>query len=454
MPKKLETLLIEDSIFPNMGIGRLDDTTYRIKGALPGQKVQFIKKKKREHYREGKLYDIVERSPLERAIPCPHFDECGGCSYQSLPYESELLLKAMSLRNLFKEKGYDLDISIRRSPRVKAYRNKMEYSFGDYVKGGPLVLGLHQRNRYYSIVDVPSCNIIHPDMELIRQEVQTFFRELNTPFYHNRKREGYLRHCIIRKALTTGEIMVNLVTTTQYTLPQEFVELLLDRLFALPLEGELVSIYHTENDALSDAVIPENLELWFGKSSITEKLLGLEFEVGPFSFFQPNVYGAEGLYQKAIEVSGDLSGKLVYDLYCGTGTITQILAQSARKVIGVEIVEEAVEKAKLSAWQNEIFNVEFRANDVLKELDNLSMDADHIFVDPPREGLHSKVLEKIAITGCPLTYISCNPVSLLRDIKRLEEYGYKLNFLTAYDQFPRTVHVEMIALLQKEKLGK
>ena len=331
------------------------------------------------------------------------------------------------------------------SPLKSAYRNKMEYTFADMYKDSPIMLGMHKKNRFYEVVDTKECNLVHRDFEVIRNAIVDFAREKELPFVKN---EGLLRHLIIRYALTTGEIMVNIVTTTQSKFDSKsFVDMILD----LKLEGKIKSIVHTENDSLADAVVPEKVNIIFGDDYITEKIFDLEFKVTPFSFFQPNVFGAINLYSKAIELCGDIENKVVFDLYSGTGTIGQIVARKAKEVYGIEIVEEAVESANKSAKENGLTNCTFIAGDVLVEIENRKEIVDVIVVDPPRDGINQTALEKIISCGAKtIVYISCNPKTQKRDAKILIENGYKLKTLKVFNQFPRTVHVESVALLSRE----
>ena len=241
--------------------------------------------------------------------------------------------------------------------------------------------------------------------------------------------------------------MVLLSTSSQSKLDEEaFIKFLLD----LDLEGQIVSIYHVTNDALSDAIVPEEMKLIYGKDHIEEEVLGLRFKISPFSFFQTNTKSAEVLYKMAREKI-DAKDKLVFDLYSGTGTITQVLAESAKKVIGVEIVEEAVEAARENAKLNGIDNVEFIASDVLKVLDDLDKNPDLIVLDPPREGINPRAIEKI-IDFDPekFLYISCNPVTMVRDLQVFGERGYKIEELEIVDQFPKTSHVETVVLMSRK----
>ncbi|MFS8540857.1 MAG: 23S rRNA (uracil(1939)-C(5))-methyltransferase RlmD, partial [Tissierellales bacterium] len=379
--KIIETTII-DSIFPNKSVAKYEDKTVIFKGGIKGQKVKVLLGKKKKDYIEGKLLEVIERSPLEKNLSCAYDDECGGCTYQTLLYEDELELKKEQVLALFDKAGIkDFNfLGIERSPRVEGYRNKMEYTFGDAEKGGPLILGLHKKGRFYEVVDSDACNIADGDFTKIRRKVMEYFRKLGTPYYNKRNHEGILRHLVIRKALSTGEILVNLVTTSQG--PVDTDSFVRELLGLDSLEGKITGILHTINDGLSDTVKADELHLLYGRDYITEEILGLKFKISPFSFFQTNTFGAEKLYSIAREFAGDINDKVVFDLYSGTGTIAQIMAPVAKKVIGIEIVEEAVAMARENAKLNGLDNVEFIVGDVLKEVENIKIKPDLIIIDP------------------------------------------------------------------------
>lgn len=436
---------IDKSRFPNLSRGSFGDREYHFKGGIVGQRVEIKVRGKKS--KKAKLLNIIERADIEIESQCPHSEKCGGCSYQTLSYEEELKYKKELIENLFKENGIEREMEIIPSPVHKNYRNKMEYTFGDEYKGGPLSLGLHVKNRFHEIINTTDCKIVDEDFNTIRAEVRTYFEDLGEVQYNRKRHEGFLRHLLIRKATKTGEIMILLSTSSQSKLDEEaFIKFLLD----LDLKGQVVSIYHVKNDALSDAIVPEEIKLIYGKDHIEEEVLGLRFKISPFSFFQTNTKSAEVLYKMAREKI-DAKDKLVFDLYSGTGTITQVLAESAKKVIGVEIVEEAVEAARENAKLNGIDNVEFIASDVLKVLDGLDKNPDLIVLDPPREGINPKAIDKI-IDFDPekFLYISCNPVTLVRDLGVFKERGYEIEELEIVDQFPKTSHVETVVKLVRK----
>ena len=458
--------IIERVDFPNKGILRTEDgTRVIVKNAIMGQKVSAAVNKVRKGKCEGRLLEILEKSALELPEPgCVHYGICGGCTFQSLPYEEQLKMKEKQVKDLIdaviteENKGYEF-LPIKASPRPKAYRNKMEFSFGDEYKDGPLALGMHKRGSFYDIVNVGECQIVDEDFRRVLKITLEYFKEKQIPFYHKLRHTGYLRHFLVRKAAKTGEILVDLVTTTQMEeLSGENESALLEgwvkKLCEEKYDGVLKGILHTKNDSVADTIKNEGTDILFGQDFFYEKLLGLKFKITPFSFFQTNSLGAEVLYQTAREFIGDAlddeANQTVFDLYSGTGTIAQILSPVAKKVIGVEIVEEAVVAARENAALNGLTNCEFIAGDVLKVIDTIGEKPDYIVLDPPRDGIHPKALEKIIRYNVPqMVYISCKPTSLARDLEVLQARGYQVKKVQCVDMFPATGNCETVVLLSK-----
>lgn len=459
--------VVERIDFPNKGIVKVGEDVCVVKNALPGQKVTFSISKLRKGKAEGRLLQVTEQSPLECGSPCSYFGLCGGCTYLSFPYEEQLKIKEGQVKRLLDsvlldgQGAYHWE-GIKASPAYFAYRNKMEFSFGDETKDGPLTLGMHKRGSFYDVLTVNDCRIVDEDYRKILTAVRDYFAERNVCFYHRLSHEGFLRHLLVRKAVKTGEILVALVTTTQSPWKaeaasglQELIDGFCTLLQGLSLDGTLTGVLHMENDSIADVVQSDKTRILYGKDYFYEELLGLKFRITPFSFFQTNSLGAEVLYETARSYIGKLSGgkeSVVFDLYSGTGTIAQLMAPVAGKVIGVEIVEEAVEAAKENAALNGLTNCEFLAGDVLKVLDDITEKPDFIILDPPRDGIHPKALPKIINYGVErIVYISCKPTSLVRDLAVFLENGYRVEKATAVDQFPWTANVETVVLLSQQK---
>lgn len=502
---------VERVDFPNKGIVRVGEETVVVKNCLPGQKVKFSINKVRKGKAEGRLLEVLEKSPQETGRPCSLFGICGGCTYLSLPYEEQLHIKEAQVKRLLdsvlgrQEESWQWE-GIKESPKAYEYRNKMEFTFGDAKKGGPLSLGMHKRGSFYDVVTVEDCEIVDEDYRVILKAVREYFAEKKVCFFHRLSHEGYLRHLLLRKAAGTGEILAALVTTSQepwgscgdsngdweegnreYTVSDddckagkrecetlleegenarlseqdaqihELVSGFADMLLELEREGRLTGkfagILHITNDSMADTVQSDRTDILYGQDYFYEELLGLKFKISTFSFFQTNSYGAEVLYRTVREYVGDLGeGKTVFDLYSGTGTIAQLTAPVAGQVIGVEIVEEAVEAARQNAKDNGLTNCEFIAGDVLKVLAELTAKPDMIILDPPRDGIHPKALPRIIDYGVErIVYISCKTTSLTRDLEVFLERGYVVERAVAVDQFPWTANVETVVLLSKIK---
>lgn len=449
--------VIESVEFPNKGIVNVsqEDRCVIVKNGVPGQKVRFSVNKVKKGKAEGRLLEVIEKAPQEIEPACPHFGQCGGCTYQNLPYEEQVKLKESQVKAMMDE-AVDGDYiweGVLESPVKSEYRNKMEFSFGDEYKDGPLALGMHKRGSFHDIVNVCDCQIVDGDYRKILACTLECARKSGLPYYHRMRHDGYFRHLLVRKAVKTEEILIDIVTASEEgfdSKPKEFLDKWAAALQALELTGRIVGILHTKNDSLADIVKDEGTEVLFGQDYFYEELLGLKFKITPFSFFQTNSLGAEVLYEKAREYIGDTNEKVVFDLYSGTGTIAQILAPVAKKVVGVEIVEEAVEAAKVNAKLNGLDNCTFWAGDVLKVIDELGEVPDLIMLDPPRDGVNPKALMKILNFGVDrLVYIACKPTSLARDLEMIQGRGYKVEKIACVDLFPNTVHVETVCLLSK-----
>ncbi len=491
--------------FPNKGIVETQDgQSFMVKNALPGQIVEAKLTKKRNGQGEGLLLRVLEKAPDERESPCPVFGRCGGCLYLTLPYERELHIKEEQVKGLLQQaidgSGTETDSvdsfwePAHASPVTEGYRNKMEFTFGDSCKGGPLTLGMHRRGSFYDLADASCCAIVDGDYRAIVRAACDFFAKRQIPYFHRVRHDGYLRHLLVRKGAHTGEILIDLVTTSHteefYCENPETVSILRDRekaaghaeqaagdrkdtmnaftgseeellhaftdcLLGLKLDGNITGILHTVNDSAADIIEDQGTQTLYGRAYFEEQILGLKFLVTPFSFFQTNSYGAELLYTIArdyIAGTGEMTKKpVVFDLYCGTGTISQLVAPSASKVVGVEIVEEAVEAAKQNAVRNGIANCEFLAGDVLKVLDTVQEKPDLIILDPPRDGVHPKALPKILAYGVSyILYISCKPTSLARDLPAFLAAGYRPVRATCLDQFPWTSGVETLIMMQRQ----
>ena len=449
MKEIITDINIEKINFPNKGIGFFDGTKVVVKNTVPGRKIKAKLYKKRSGHYEAEAIETLEKGVWETEKGCSHFELCGGCNYQTLCFDKEMEMKAQQVKDLLSQsgiEGYEFE-GIVAADNITGYRNKCEFSFGDEEKGGNLALGMRKRKSYYEVITLKDCNIVDEDFLKIIDATLKFFRERNISFYHRRTHEGTLRHLVVRRGEYTGEILVNLVTASKYDFSEEEYR---DVVLNCGTKGKITGILHTLNDTLADVVKNEEMHILYGENMFRDKLLGMEFNISAYSFFQTNTKGAEILYSIVKDFVGDTKDKVVFDLYCGTGTIGIIVSENAKKVVGIELIEEAVEAAKENASKNGVTNCEFIAGDVLKEVDALNDKPDVIVVDPPRDGIHPKAIHKIIGFGSKeIVYVSCKPTSLARDLEIFAENGYKVEKVKCVNQFPRTVHVETVCLLSK-----
>ncbi|WP_250674813.1 23S rRNA (uracil(1939)-C(5))-methyltransferase RlmD [Paraclostridium ghonii] len=442
---------IDKMEFGGTSVSRLGNRDIYMKGGITGQKVKASVKKTKSGKADVKMLELLESSPLETETPCKHFNVCGGCSMLSVPYEKQLEIKERQVMDLFLEQdifGFNFQ-GIESSPKTKEYRNKMEYTFGDEMKDGPLTLGLHKKGKHIDILTVDGCFLVDNDFIKVLTSTVEYFNEKNIPYYRNMRHKGYLRNLVVRKGINTSEMMVNIVTSSQEDFDMtDYKHMLLN----LDLDADLASILHTINDGLADAVNCDELRVLHGRDYIQEEILGLKFKISPFSFFQTNTKGAEELYKIAREFVGEHNDKIVFDLYSGTGTIGQVMAEKAKKVYGIEIIEEAVDAANKNAKLNNLTNCEFIAGDVAKTVNKLKAKPDIIIVDPPRPGVHKDAIRDISkFDSKEIVYISCNPKTLVLDLVEFKKYGYEVEKVKCMDMFPNTPHVETVVKLYKKK---
>ena len=393
---------------------------------------------------------MTSNSTSETVAACIHSDGCGGCQYQGVPYEEQLNSKQKLVEDLLTQAGMSPELggAICPSPVRYCYRNKMEYTFGNTYKDGPLTLGLHKQKSFMSVVYTGECQIVPAEFNVLLSEALAFCQEQDYTFYNKKSHKGLLRSLILRKGVRTGELLANIVTTTQSNFDSAAFR---DRLLALSFAEHIVGILHTINDGVSDAVNCDEMDLLHGRDYYNEELMGLRFKVGAFSFFQTNVEAVERMFTEALALIPSLEGKLVWDLYSGTGTLAQTVAPKAQEAIGVELSEESVAMARLNALQNGLSNCSFIAGDVLKVLDGMTALPDVIIVDPPRSGIHPKAMKKIVSYGVPyILYISCNPKTLIQNLPEAMEAGYRVERFQSYDNFPFTKHIEAVILLSNK----
>jgi 23S rRNA (uracil1939-C5)-methyltransferase len=448
--KDIVELEISDLAYGGTSVARVDGFVVLVDGGLPGDVVKAQIFKKKAKYAEAGVLEIISQSDLRIEPRCSHFGLCGGCTWQNLKYEEQLKFKTKQVKESLKHIGGFTDPPVRDalgSDQVFYYRNKMEYAFSPHPEK-KLLLGLHPRRRYDLVFDLKECFLQSEQANRIVDFVRSYAKEKNLPVYNNKTQTGLLRFLMIREGKNTDMAMVNLVT---YRGDFPWAEDLSESLLAnFP---SIKSIVRNINSKLAQIAVGEEEELLGGERIITERLGNFTFEISSNSFFQTNPGQAEKLYGIVLKMA-DLQGdEEVLDLYCGNGTISVFLSPAAGKVVGVETVEETVRNARRNAEINGVKNCEFirgEAKKVLKDFEQ-SGNVPHLVVaDPPRAGLHPRVIKSLLSLKPPkLVYVSCNPTTLARDLKMICETDYRLENVQPVDMFPHTYHIESVAKLSR-----
>lgn len=385
---------------------------------------------------------------------CIHSENCGGCLHQGVPYEEQLKIKEDQVKEVLEKRNIDCGefVEIEAAPHIYSYRNKMDYTFGDEVIEGPMTLGMHKRKHFMSIVTVDHCQIVPEDFNTILKNTLEFANEKGYSFYHKKRHEGLLRHLVVRAGENTGQLLVNIVTTTQSEFDDDaFVSMI----NGLDTEYEVVGILRTIHDGVADFIYVDDMTTLWGQDYYQERLLDLDFKVSPHAFFQTNTMAIERLYKDAVSLMPKGRESTVFDVYCGTGTISLAISGYVKKVYGIELVAESVSSAKENALLNNIDNCEFLQGDAFEVMDSLDFKPDSIILDPPRVGLHPKAIKKILEYDLDeIIYVSCNPKTFAENMERFQENGYRLEYLKAYDNFPFTKHTELLTKIVKGRTNK
>lgn len=443
---------IEDMSLNGEGIGKFGGYTLFVKDAIVGDlvKVKVIKAKK--NYGYGRLEEIIDPSPYRVEPICGHHRRCGGCQLQAMSYEKQLEWKANKVKNNLERIGGLRDVPMKEIIGMEnpyRYRNKAQYPVGGSSSEG-IIAGFYA-GRTHVIIDSEECYLgMETNGEILRA-VKAYMNEWRVKPYDETTGKGLVRHVLIRTGYHTGEIMVCLVVNGD-SLPKE--EMLIEKLCRI---SSVVSIMLNVNKEKTNVILGAKLRILWGKDRITDKIGDVKFSISPLSFFQVNPIQTEILYGKVLEYVGDnLEEAVVWDLYCGIGTISLFLAQKAKKVYGVEIVPQAIEDARENAAANNMDNVEFfvgKAEELVpQKYASEGIEADVIVVDPPRKGCNEALLETIVkVAPKRVVYVSCDPATLARDLKYLVANGYEVKEVTPVDMFPMTVHVETVTLLQRVK---
>lgn len=430
--------------FKGEGYGEIDGERYFVKGAIPYEKlkVRFVKSKGGRKI--CKPIEVLCKSKIEIESSCDKFGDCGGCTYLNLSYDDQIRFKEEALKDIFKEISYEEFLGVLKSPKKFEYRNKMEFSFGDEFKGGPLELGLHKKGNPFGIVPTYNCKLISEDLRKIMRLTVDYFREIGAEAYKLKTHTGYLRNLILREG--KDEILLSIVTSSQNDM--DFGDFK-DRILSLNLQKSIGGIVHIVSDSLSEAINPSKIEIIYGNDFIYEEIFGLKFKVNIFSFFQTNTEGVKILYNEVKNRVGNPEGTIL-DLYSGVGTIGQVLSKN-NKVIGIEIVEDAVKMARENAELNNL-DCKFICGDVSQVVKDIKDKISFIVVDPPRAGIGSKGVKNICGFGVQnIVYVSCNPQSLCEDLKIFIDNGYKIKNIQGVDMFSNTYHVECVVLMSKSE---
>jgi 23S rRNA (uracil1939-C5)-methyltransferase len=453
---------IEDLAFGGTGISHINDFVIFVKNGLPGQKVYARITKVKSSFAEARILKVLKKSPMQDDAPCPYFEYCGGCTFQNLPYDKQLEYLHNQVKQLYRHLGGFGPVEVQTpivSQDIFRYRNKMEFAFshkrwltGDFENHKPddFALGLRAPGNFWKAIDLNDCLIAPEETAIVLEAVRNFALNYHLIPYNQKKHAGFLRHLVLRKSRNTNQLMINIVTSDdQNRIFQPLVDELSSKL------NNLTSVVNTISRTWSGTTVGEKQHILFGKDYILEKLGNLTFKISPASFFQTNTVMAEALYDIVAEYAALKTTDVVWDLYCGAGSIALYLAEQAKEVIGFEIVKDAVKDAWENAALNQIKNVRFIEGDLDKlflknpELLNNLTKPDVIIIDPPRGGMHPKLIPVVAqLNPKSIVYVSCNPSTQVRDLKMLiEGSNYTIDKVQPIDLFPHTPHIEVVTSL-------
>ena len=456
----LEQLEITDYAAEGKSLARIEGKVIFVSGAVPGDVVDVQLNKNKKDWAEGRAIKIHQLAPDRLEPFCQHFGNCGGCKWQMLPYQKQLQFKQQEVEQNLRRIGKVEDaefLPIIGSDETVAYRNKLEFSFSNkrYLTTAELgddnvevfhnALGYHAPRIFDKVINIETCHLMDPVNNRIRNSVRNIATANDFTYYDHRNHRGWLRNIIIRFT-TKNELMVNICLNYE---DESARKILLDSLLALV--PEITTLLFTINPKFNDTIYDLTPQVYFGKGEVTETLGTLEFIISPKSFFQTNSRQAEKLYEVVKEFAGLAGHEIVYDLYCGTGSIGLFVSEKARKVIGVEVIEEAIEDAKRNAEQNGISHASFFAGDVIKVCNDSFFEThgrpDLVITDPPRAGMHEKLVNKLLDMEAPrMVYVSCNSATQARDLSLLAA-KYKVEKVQPVDMFPHTHHIESVAWL-------
>ena len=467
------TLDIENAAFEGRSVARVGGLVVFVDGAVPGDRVRASVFRKKKQYAEARVEEVLEPSPQRVHPACAHFGVCGGCKWQHMHYSEQLRWKRQHVEDAFRRIGGLEEVTVNETlPALSPfwYRNKMEYSFGEMRWLLPdelgevsrdaelFALGLHVPKRYDRILHIDACHLMSEESNRVLDATRRFFLERGVHAFSTRTHEGDLRHLVIREGKHTDERMVYLVTSRRMEEHMGDYAALLQR-----EEYGVSTLVQGVTQRRSTVAIGETDIVHFGEGSIRERLGANTFRISPTSFFQTNTLQAERLYALTEQAAALRADDVVWDLYCGTGTISLFIARDVRQVVGVELNEAAIRDAEQNAADNGLANTRFVCADIVDFLapearaGGIAADMpapDVIITDPPRAGMHAKVVDAIGRSGVSrLVYVSCNPATSARDCGLLREHGYVVEEITPVDMFPHTYHIECVIRLRKEDAG-
>jgi 23S rRNA (uracil1939-C5)-methyltransferase len=445
------SLTIDDLAFGGEGVGRAGGYVVFVPGGLPGDRLRVRLVQARSRFGRGVIDAVEEPSPHRVEAPCPYFGRCGGCRLQHMAYPAQLAFKAKQVADALERIGGLTGVPVR--PILGAvdtlgYRNKMEFTVTRSSTDSNMTIGLHEADRYDSVLDIERCLLQSEPMNALLGEARAFFGERGLSVYEQDSGEGLLRFLVLREGRHTGELMVNVVTSAPAV---SEVAPLAQRLPAR--EAGTTSVVMNVNPKKASVAVGVEEHLLGGRDHIRERIGGLTFQVSANSFFQTNTRQAERLFELIIDSAGLTGRETVYDLYSGTGAISLLLARRARWVYGIEVAQAAVDDAGVNAAANSITNCTFVCGEVrvvLPELIAKGVTAEVVVADPPRAGFHPKALHALITLGARrIVYVSCNPTTLARDLGELVRGGYRLEWVQPVDMFPHTPHIEAVARLER-----
>lgn len=443
------SIYVEDLTHDGKGVAKIDGYPLFVAGALPGEKAKILVTKLNKGYGFGRLIELQEESEFRVAPACPIYEECGGCQLQHMNYQGQLLAKEKQVREVLLRIGKLEGVPVHSVLGMEnpwRYRNKAQVPIGE--REGGLVGGFYKQ-RTHEIIDMEACLIQQEENDEVLQKVKAVCGEFGLRAYNEKTHNGTLRHIMVRSGKVTGDIMVVLITRTP-DIPnrKKLVKAIVD---AIP---GVKSIVQNINTKRTNVIFGEQTNVIWGDEFIYDYIGNIRFAISARSFYQVNPEQTKVLYEKALEYARLSGEETVIDAYCGIGTISLFLAQNAKKVYGVEIVPEAIEDARRNAELNGITNVEFavgKAEAVIPKWYEQGVKADVLVVDPPRKGCDETLLRTIIdMKPTKVVYVSCNPATLARDLRILEDGGYETVQVQPVDMFPHTVHVEAVALLQRQ----